>query len=228
MPECLLVENRTSLTPEQQVKVDMAMAEKSDTWWAGQINASWQKSVDSIIETGSLLLKAKLALGHGFTAMIKTKLLFGERTTEMLMRIADHPVLSNPNHGSVLPPSWRTLYELTKIPNKTLIAKIEDGTIKADFERKDVAALKGGKPVNRRNNTPATSNSEPAPAPATTFTVLDHWKEADREERATFINTVSLIEFFAVMSPERRTEIEKRVLGQAKHKSKLIESTLAT
>jgi hypothetical protein len=40
----------------------------------------------------------------------------------MLMAIADNPVLSKANHGSVLPPSWRTLYELTKLPAPKLVA----------------------------------------------------------------------------------------------------------
>ena len=34
----------------------------------------------------------------------------------MLMAIAEHPAISNTNHGSYLPPSWGTLYELTKVP----------------------------------------------------------------------------------------------------------------
>ena len=29
----------------------------------------------------------------------------------MLMAAADDPVIGKGNHGSVLPPSWRTLYE---------------------------------------------------------------------------------------------------------------------
>jgi hypothetical protein len=32
-----------------------------------------------------------------------------------MMAVASHPVISNRNHGSDLPPSWRTLYELTKV-----------------------------------------------------------------------------------------------------------------
>jgi hypothetical protein len=38
------------------------------------------------------------------------------------MMIADHPVLSKRAHVHVLPPSWRTLYELTKVPEPVLIA----------------------------------------------------------------------------------------------------------
>jgi hypothetical protein len=34
-------------------------------------------------------------------------------TAERLMAIADNQVISNADHGRYLPPSWRTLYELT-------------------------------------------------------------------------------------------------------------------
>jgi hypothetical protein len=43
---------------------------------------------------------------------------FDPRTARMLMTVAKHPIISNRNHGSVLPPSWRTLYELTKLSNR--------------------------------------------------------------------------------------------------------------
>jgi hypothetical protein len=33
----------------------------------------------------------------------------------MLMKISEQPLLSNPSHGADLPPSWRTLCELTKL-----------------------------------------------------------------------------------------------------------------
>jgi hypothetical protein len=66
---------------------------------------------------------------------------FGERTAQRLMEIARHPVLSDPTHGSRLPPSWRTLYELTRLPNPLLLAKIKDHTINSEMERRDVAAI---------------------------------------------------------------------------------------
>ena len=36
---------------------------------------------------------------------------------------AQHPLLSNANHGSHLPPSWRTLYEISKLSPEVLDAK---------------------------------------------------------------------------------------------------------
>ncbi len=44
---------------------------------------------------------------------------FTIRTAQMLMAIAEHPQLSNSAHAQNLPPSWRTLYEFTKVEPKT-------------------------------------------------------------------------------------------------------------
>jgi hypothetical protein len=53
------------------------------------------------------------------------------RTAQMLMAVARHSVLSNTAHGRLLPPSWRTLYELTKLDNDALLAHVCPGI----FER---------------------------------------------------------------------------------------------
>lgn len=41
-------------------------------------------------------------------------------TAERLMKIAGHGIISKSAHGPTLPPSWRTLYELTKVPDDRL------------------------------------------------------------------------------------------------------------
>ena len=66
---------------------------------------------------------------------------FGQRTAEMLMEIAGHSILSNPKFFSNLPPSWGTLYEMTRIPEQELEKLIENGTINADIRRRDVEAI---------------------------------------------------------------------------------------
>jgi hypothetical protein len=109
---------------------------------AKMITAAWQKGVESIVETGDRLIEAKGELEHGsFEAMVQTKLPFGPDTARMLMAIARHPVISKPEHVRVLPPSWGTLYQLTKLPDPLLTAKIKDGTITPELERKDVPKL---------------------------------------------------------------------------------------
>src|SRR5262245_20790937 len=93
--------------------------------WTSCIAAAWRKGVEAFIETGRLLIEAKDALDHGqFEAMVRLKLPFDPSVARKLMAVARHPVLSNRAHAHVLPPSWTTLYELTKLPDETLLPKI--------------------------------------------------------------------------------------------------------
>jgi hypothetical protein len=54
----------------------------------------------------------------------------------MYMAIASDQRLRN--HGAVLPPSWRTLYELTRLSDEAFEERIADGTIHPGMERADV------------------------------------------------------------------------------------------
>jgi hypothetical protein len=73
--------------------------------------------------------------------MVETDLFFSTRTAQRLMAIAEHPSLSNPTHVSVLPASWGTLYELSKIDGCTVEKLIQAGRIYPELERKDISAL---------------------------------------------------------------------------------------
>jgi N6-adenosine-specific RNA methylase IME4 len=109
--------------------------------FAERITAYWRQSVEAIITAGRLLTKAKETLPHGeFLALIEGSLPFGANTAQRLMKIAADPRLLNAAHGQLLPPSWRTLYELTKLDDPTFEARVADGTIRADMARQDIAA----------------------------------------------------------------------------------------
>jgi hypothetical protein len=60
-----------------------------------------------------------------FISMIRSDdaLPFNERTAQRLMKISEHPVLTNTTHESHLPTSWTTLYELSKASPALLEAK---------------------------------------------------------------------------------------------------------
>lgn len=107
--------------------------------YAERITVCWQKSVASVIEAGRLLTDAKAKLPHGDFS--KLKLPFSDRTAQMLMRIAAHPVLADPKHVSCLPASWGTLYALTQLPTAEVELGIKNGTINSEIERKDVTKL---------------------------------------------------------------------------------------
>lgn len=107
--------------------------------FSSRIKATWQKAVESIIETGRLLIEAKDKLPHGeFQKMINQQLPFGVRAAQILMAIAKHPVIGNAKHVSHLPPCWGTLYALSSIPDRDLLELIEEGRITPETTRNDV------------------------------------------------------------------------------------------
>jgi hypothetical protein len=79
-------------------------------FYADRITATWQNAVQNIVEAGRLLIEAKGKVEHGDWLKLVEELPFGERRAQRLMEIARHPT-----HGSFLPPSWRTLYELSRL-----------------------------------------------------------------------------------------------------------------
>lgn len=110
--------------------------------WAKKITESWQKSIESILETGRNLTHAKGGLEHGeWMQMTKSELPFSHSTANRLMAIAENPILSNCAHARNLPTSWMTLSELTKLEPKLLEKKIEAGEINPATQRKDVTAM---------------------------------------------------------------------------------------
>jgi N6-adenosine-specific RNA methylase IME4 len=95
--------------------------------------------VAGIFDVGRLLIQAKIALAHGeWQAMCDTRLPFGPRTAQRLMAIANDERLLHPTRGSLLPPHWRTLYDLTTLDDDVLRKAFDDGVIRPDMERSDI------------------------------------------------------------------------------------------
>jgi N6-adenosine-specific RNA methylase IME4 len=120
------------------------MSEKAlpDQNWAEQINAAWNKSLGSIFDCGRLIIAAKDSLEHGqFEAMVDNELSFGPRTAQRLMSVYQDKRLSNTTHASLLPASWGTLYELTKLSDKQYEEALNEGIICPDMQRADVTGI---------------------------------------------------------------------------------------
>ena len=112
--------------------------------WVLTISAAWRESVEGIVRCGARLREARDALPRGEWSRLfpehesccSPPLPFSRRTAEMLVAVAEHPVLSNAHHGSRLPASWRTLYELSRIePQSVLEAALDAGQITAETTR---------------------------------------------------------------------------------------------
>lgn len=111
--------------------------------YPARIEAAWNKSRDGIFEVGRLLIEAKTKLPHGeYEAMVEAQLPFSASTSRRLKAIAEDSWLAKRAHGHELPNSWRTLYQLTTVPQEARDRGIREGIIRPDMERRDVARLK--------------------------------------------------------------------------------------
>ena len=129
----------------------------NDAWrWAEQINAQWRQSYASVIEAGRILLEAKACLPHGsFEAMVQRQLEFSPSTAQRLMIIARDHRLTNPAHVQLLPRSYGTLYELSKLTDEQFKQGVERGIINPDMERKDVELIR---PTPSRQSIPESAD----------------------------------------------------------------------
>jgi len=160
--------------------------------------------LDSILETGRLLLKAKEELDeHGaWLPMIRSHLPFGPNMAQRLMKIARNPILSNTAHAPFLPAHSETLYQLTRLDGKrgegTLLAKIEDGTITSNTKRKDVIAW-------MRNSEETDDDDLPKRTTARRTSYIDFLKTLTAKERED-----ELLEFrTAIGALGLKIEVEK-------------------
>lgn len=130
--------------------------------WAGRISSQMGKSVGSIIDVGRLLVKAKDDLAHGeWMRLFEANLVpFGIRSAQMLMMVASHPTIGNTKHASHLPPSWDSLYRLTRIDPERLRAAFKDGLITPDMQRREVKALMPAPKSARKTNATREDPSE--------------------------------------------------------------------
>jgi protein gp37 len=155
---------------------DITRNSKPRALWAEEINATWQGNVEGVLRTGKTIISSKddPNLEHGeFLAMIKSDLVFGKTTAQRLMKIARHPILTKAAHVQLLPPSWGTLYEITKLSNEEIEARLADGRINPETTRVEIP--------------PRTK--EPKPEKVTDLPVtLDEWKEMSESERRTVLS----------------------------------------
>jgi DUF3102 family protein len=112
--------------------------------WAAKINATWSRAIGYFFETGDLLVAAKKELPHGeFLPMIEKHLLFGPRTAQRLMEIAESESLKcvRRTHLYQLPAHRTTLLVLSKLPAEKLTELIESGEVHPELERAQAELL---------------------------------------------------------------------------------------
>jgi len=224
--------------------VKLATPARPETWqdFEVAIRKAWQGGVESIVETGRLLNEAKARLPYGeYESMVQLKLPFTVSTARRLRAIARNPVISNRAHGHALPPVWRTLYELTKFPDETVLEWITGGRITAATERKDITAIrqpkadatetpKRGRGRPRKDDTPAKDataqipqlnenaqkpepapSSPPPPKPATTECPKEDWEVKAAARRETIRNRVDTGAYAEVVADLKSLPKDERI-----------------
>ncbi len=108
-----------------------------------RFNAAISKSVAGLIEAGNVLLEGKAELNHGqFMAWVVQELHWDIRKAEMLMMLARHPILSKSCNYTTLPPSYRSLWNLSQMPKQKLTELLESGKINSSMTIDEVVALR--------------------------------------------------------------------------------------
>ena len=132
-----------------------------------RLNAEWdailqdlQKPVERMITFGVALEQVKRDLKHGEFMKVKEKLWCGARMAEKLMAVARNLLLSDSKYASILPASWDTRYELTRLDKKcgegTLKQKLDDGSISLKTTRKQV--VEWMRPESKEDDAPEKPN----------------------------------------------------------------------
>ena len=120
------------------------------------IAKNWNHAKNNILETCRVLAEAKAALSDNqFKEMKLPWRKEGQdrqtrQTTNRLVAIGKDKKLQK--FGDLLPPSWGTLYELTKIKNVDFAKYVEEGKISSSMTRADAVVLVKGEPQEEQEN----------------------------------------------------------------------------
>src|SRR5262245_19788941 len=152
-PNSKIQRNAPAVRAESLDSTD-GIPDHTEAEWVEIITADLGRAVESIIAAGTHLRQAKHQLPHGSFGPMCERLGLSDRTAQRLMAIAEDERLTKPTHVSLLPPSWGTLYLLTRLDDPTFNRLIEDGTIRPDMERKDIEQFKRNRSANPNRQMP--------------------------------------------------------------------------
>lgn len=110
---------------------------------AQRIRAHLGQAVAGFVAAGRDLTLAKdeFQRNSEFEQWVREQVGISPATASMLMSISAHPTIASLYHGKDLPPSWRTLYELTQLDPPLLEAAIQARRVHPNLERKAARAV---------------------------------------------------------------------------------------
>jgi N6-adenosine-specific RNA methylase IME4 len=133
-------------------------ADNRIAYWAERVAKVWQDSVEGILDAGRNLIDARKEFKENdrpFSDLVgdndgkPSQLPFNRQVAYKLISICgDTRIVS---HAIQLPPSWETLYALTKLSENKFYELLEAGIINPGMQRKDIKQAETAEKVERRN-----------------------------------------------------------------------------
>jgi hypothetical protein len=118
-----------------------------------EISRSWNKAIESIINTSKTIERAENQLDRASLNALKRRLeqdrIMSNSTFSKLAKIASNPVLTSPQNMQKLPRSYATLYEIAQHDTKVVQDAIDQGKLHAAIMLKDISAILPNRPPNR-------------------------------------------------------------------------------
>lgn len=109
---------------------------------AQRIRTHLSQAVIGFVAAGRELAVVKDALPHGeFEPWVRGQVGISMDMAQRLMAIATHPTIAKADHGRLLPPSWTTLYQLSRLPAPLLERAIKTGEVTPELQRDDAREL---------------------------------------------------------------------------------------
>lgn len=117
------------------------------------IRGSWNKAIESIIETAKMVKRAEDELERKDLNALKKHLeqerIMSGPTFSKLAKIAANPVLTAPENIPRLPHSYATLYELTHHDTTIVQDALKDGKIHAAIKHREISDILPKRAPNR-------------------------------------------------------------------------------
>lgn len=110
--------------------------------YAEVIGTLFREAEERFVQIGTFLEEAKAKLQHGeFQELISSRLPFGPRAAQMMMAAAK-AIKSGMIPLDIVLPSYSVVYQITTLTDTERQQAVEEGVIRSDMRREDIAAFK--------------------------------------------------------------------------------------
>ena len=124
---------------------NISYMKKSVADFSARISAAWHKATISIFEVGAALVEAKGQLSprdyRDLIRDLEDRRIMSRSTISKLMTVASNAVLTKPDYQNKLPPSYVTLYLLSRQEDERLERAIIEGQVTPETQQKNVIEI---------------------------------------------------------------------------------------